>query len=145
MYLKSDHTYSTVDLFRMFRVEKLKGKGKIARTYKLCNKKALAQKIFLRFLYLLLEDLTDGKHIFYFSSAKTAAIRVRKISGEEFKKMRRKGYFKDVDFLVSNFSAYILVMDYFTKGNRKMSKSVIISKQFKDKMIQKTNQGYIYC
>lgn len=144
MYLKHDHTYSTVDLFKTFNVDNLKGDGKIARKYKTRDKKALAQKIFLRYLYLLLTDLTDGKHIFHFSSKHISSIRMVRVSGEEFKTLRKRGMFKDIDFLMSNFSAYFLVMSYVKNGKR-ITQPIAISKQFADKITNMTNMGYKYC
>jgi hypothetical protein len=145
MYLKQDHTYSCVDLFKTFNVDNLKGNGKIARKYKCRDKRALAQKIFLRYLYLMLEDLTNGKHIFYFSSKRLSCIRMVRVSGDNFKELRKKGMFKDVDFLMSNFSGYLLTMDYHWIGGKKVTKYVAVSKQFRDKITNMTNAGFRYC
>jgi len=145
MYLKKDHTYSCVELFKTYNVDNLKGNGKIARKYKCSDKRSLAQKIFLRYLYMLIDDLTDGKFIFYFSAKKLSSIRMVRISGDKFKELRKKGIFRDVDFLISNFSGYFLAMDYYnTKGTR-ITKHIALSKQFKDKITKLTNEGFRYC
>jgi len=145
MYLRHDHTYSAVELYKTFDLDKLKGKGKIARLYKCRDKKALAQKIFLRYLYLLLLDMINGDKIFYFPSKHLSCIRMAKVSGEKFKELRRKGFFKDVDFLKSDFSGYYLVMDYFTSTGKKLTKYIAVNKELRDIITAKTNQGYKYC
>ncbi len=144
MYLRNDHTYSAVELYKTYNLDRLKGKGKIARHYKCRDKKALAQKIFLRYLYLLVRDLIEGGKIFHFPSQTLASLRMHKIAGEHFKYARKRGKFKEVDFLKSDFSAYLLVMDYETNKGVKITRQVVMSENLAKMIIDKTNEGYKY-
>ncbi len=134
-------------MFKVFDLKKIKakGKGKIARIYKCRDKRALAQKIFLRYLYLLLNDLIGGGKMFHFPSKHMCCIKMIKIEGEEFKKFRKRGFFRKVDFLISNFSGYFLAMEYINRVGRKKTKHIVLSKNMADEILRKTNEGFRYC
>lgn len=145
-YLKTDHTYTTVDIFRNFNSDNVKGKGKgkISRMYKCRDNKALAQKVFLKFLYLVLTDLTVNGNMFRFPAKQDAFMRMVKIKDEEFKKYRRMGVFRDVDFLKSNFTGYIPAVDYtYTNGRRRLD-YLVLSHNFRKIITDKTNEGFKY-
>jgi len=72
-------------------------------------------------------------------------MKMRRVDGEEFKKLRQKRKFTDVDFLSSNFSGNEIVFEMFYKDGRPFRrKNVYVDKTRKDKITKYTNEGKQY-
>lgn len=156
VYLKQGHTYSNRDLF----IGKVAGNlvkftnnkktiQESCKIYKVNSKRALATKIFLNFIQTLLDDLTDGGVIFHFKNARTyqnAYIKPATLGERHFKILRERGYFfKDIDVTITNFTAYVLVLEYFNRNGVRRQKPVLLSDLYDMKMVKKMNEGYKYC
>jgi len=138
------HLTTINDLFDDFNVDKVHGKGNVKRKYKCSDKKALARKIFLRYLYNLMWKLTDGGATFVFPTRAHMEIRWRKLPDTTFKKARAAGYLGDVDILMSNFTYYEMVL-YYKAGGYTFYKPIKLSDNFRQKLLEKVNSGYKYC
>ena len=64
------------------------------------------------------------------------------IQGEDFKKARQNGAFKDVDYLKSNFTGYEMKLDIKTKYPRSIP--VHLDSKLKNKIVEQTNKGIQY-
>lgn len=138
------HLVTINDLFGDFDVDKVHGKGNIKRTYKCSDKKALARKIFLRYLFHLFDEMMEGGSTFVFPLRHHMELRWKRMSDVSFKKAIAAGALHDVDILMSGFACYELVMYYKIQGVP-FFKPVKLSFNFRDKMVKKINTGYKYC
>jgi hypothetical protein len=140
--MRAAHTISAVDLFNNYKVEKLKGIGNIKRTYKSGCKKFLATKVFMYFLRLVLDDYVEG-NMFHLPTKNIAYFGFKKINGPKFKSAYVSGKFPDLDYLMSDFSLYLPIFNYFYKGKNRL-KNIVICDKHKKRMIEKTNEGFKY-
>lgn len=138
------HLVTTEDLFENFDMTELTGKGNLKRTYKCADKKTLAKKIFLRFFQIMIDDMLKGGVQFVFPERQYFALQFKRLVGDQFKKVRKAGGFKDVDFLTSSFTGYMLNATYL-KGTRQIYDTVRLSDGLTQKITEKTNEGYKYC
>ena len=97
-------------------------------------------QIFKYFFYLMVQDVIEKQTTFKFPPGTRAWIEMIPISGEKFAIARKNGAFDDVDFLTSNFTGYQL---YLRFNNRygKWTKQLHVSKRYKDRITELTNQG----
>ncbi len=144
MNVNLPHLITISDLFCNFDVTKLKGDGNIKRKYKCEDKKALAKKIFLRYLYILILDMIDGGKTFVFPYKKYLELRFRTIPTPQFKAALRAGAYEEVDVLKSNFKCYEMVMTYKWRVWR-IERVVKLSHNFRQLIVDKINTGYKYC
>lgn len=105
----------------------------------------LIKKIFRESVKIILDDIIENNVTFELPTyPKKSYIHIERYTGDKFKKGRKNGKWKDIDFLNSNFSGYQmeLVMDSkFTKRN----KPIYIDKTRKERMTELINQGKQYC
>lgn len=143
MNIQLPHIVTISDLFCNFDVGKLKGKGNIKRTYKCEDKKALAKKIFLRYMFHLFTELIKGGKVFLFPYKNYMELSIHIIPDSHFKRARQKGVYRDVDLLKSNFRHYEFMLRY-TRYGRVERSYVKLSNNFRQQMIDKVNEGYNY-
>lgn len=140
------HAFNTNDLFFKFK------KDKLNITSELCqnlvgdaHKDALIRKIFKESVKVILEDIIDNNVTFQLPLGKSD-IHVLRTEGEDFSKARKKGKWRDVDFLASYFSGYQLVLNMYSKnGGITRTKLIYLDKNLKNKLTQNTNNGKQYC
>jgi hypothetical protein len=144
MNVNLPHIVTISDLFCNYDVRKLKGDGNIKRKYKCEDKKALAKKIFLRYLYILMCDMVEGGKTYIFPFKRHIELRFRILPDAQFKTALRKGAYEDLDALASNFKCYEMIMVY-QQGLHYRQRLVKLSKNFIDRMVEKMNTGYKYC
>lgn len=100
----------------------------------------LYTRVLKYFFYLVVLDIIEKGVTFRFPRGLRAWLEMIPITGDRFKLARQRGAFDDVDYLASNFTGYQI---YFRKNNRygKWTKQLHISKKFKDRITELTNQG----
>ena len=106
------HSFNVDEMFMNFPYKKLK------LTCEDCkringnkDRDALVKKIFRDSVKVILSDIIDNNVTFILPTNKGIAdIHVRRTYGEDFKKARKRGKWKNVDFLSSNFSGNELVL-----------------------------------
>ena len=136
---------TTGHLFDKFDRKKLLMDGKITRQYKCdSHKDDLINRIMRACAKLVVDDIIENNATFRFpTGGKKCFLRMEGVSGENFARARRKGMWKDVDFLMSDFTGYRLTMEYENRGKRKRKK-VYVGKRDKDRITEYTNQGKKY-
>ena len=143
MNVQLPHIITISDLFCNFDVNKLKGKGNIKRTHKCEDKKALAKKIFLRYLFHLFTEMIKGGQAFLFPYKNYMELSIQIMPDHMFKRARQVGAYRDVDVLKSNFRHYEFMLRY--KRYDRMRKCYVkLSNNFRRQMIEKVNEGYKY-
>mgnify|MGYP003210420435 CR=1 FL=1 len=101
-------------------------------------------EMFMNFPYDKL-DIVDNNVTFILPThGRFAEMHVKRTYGEDFKRARRSGKWRDVDFLSSGFSGNEIVLN-IKSGNFIKSKTVYVDKNIKNKITENTNKGKQYC
>lgn len=100
-------------------------------------------KMFKYLFYLIVKDIIENNTTFKFPQGTSAYLEMTPVHGKDFERARQNGAFNDVDFLVSNFTGYQLYMRYNTRYGH-WKKQLYVSKPWKDKITQYTNEGKHY-
>lgn len=109
------------------------------------HRDVLVKKIFRECVKEVLNDIVDNNVTFVLpTQGRFAEMHVKRTYGEDFKKARRHGKWRDVDFLKSGFSGNEIVLN-IKSGNLVKSKTVYVDKNIKNKIIENTNEGKQYC
>lgn len=134
------------DMFINFDKSKLHFNSKdCERLINDAHKDKLIEKIALEGLQQILNDVIDNNATFYLpTGGRESTIHIRQISGDEFKKSRKHGKFKDVDYLESNFTGNQMELT-MNNGKRVIRKPIYLNKELKNKITQNTNEGKQYC
>lgn len=134
------------EVFVRFPFEKIK--SVIGYTH---EKRNVVKRVFKECVCQVVDDIIENNATFRITNAKYNAIgeiHLEGIRDEDFYRAKKNGKFKGVDFLQSLFTGYQL---YFyikrkkenTYRGRKIK--MYMSKQFRDKLLNYTNQGKQYC
>lgn len=141
------YAFNLEEIMELFPLEKLK------LTCDECEKiigdrhrRKLVNRIFKDSVKVILNDIIDNNSTFKLPlrGGRTAEIHMRKISGDTFMKLRKAGKWKNIDFLKSNFTGYMLCLYMFRNGLRKR-KNIYVNKELRDKIDQNTNNKMQYC
>jgi len=92
---------------------------------------------------LVLDDIIDNSITFRLPTSKEAYLEMRDVSGEEFKRARQRGAFRDVDFLKTNFHGYQLSYRYSIKAGRRR-KTIYVNRKMKNRIMANVNNGKRY-
>lgn len=141
------HSFTAKDLFINFPIRKLKMTPEICKEiYSDGSKKDLAAHIFTDSVKLVMDDIIENNIQFKLPKVGRAEsnIQMNKIEGDDFKKQFRRGKWRDIDFITSNFTGYQL--QYTIEGKKRpvRYKPIYIAKQDKDRITEYTNQGKQY-
>ena len=102
--------------------------------------RSLYSKILRYFFYLVIIDIIENGITFKFPPGTRAWLEMIPYSGEQFAIARQNGAFADVDFLASNFTGYQIKLR-FNNRYGKWIKPIHVSKKYKDRITELTNQG----
>ena len=69
---------------------------------------------------------------------------MNKTSGNDFKKAFKRGKWRDVDFLTSNFTGYQLGLLVKSKKRPEKTKTIYLGYKHKDRITELTNEGKRY-
>lgn len=125
---------------------------KLSVTCDLCKKvtgdnhrNILVERIFKESLKIIILDIINNNVTFWLplTGGKKCNIRMRRVSGTEFKNLRKGGKWIDIDILKSMFSGYQLSL--FMLGNRTPRiKSIYLNKNLQKLITNKANEGMSY-
>lgn len=109
------------------------------------HRNILVKRIFTQSLKLVLSDIIENNITFWLPLTGNikSNIHIRRVQGNEFKRLRQNGKWKDVDIVNSFFSGYEVCLFMFGQRTPRVKK-VYISRQFRDQITFKTNQGFSY-
>lgn len=141
------HTFSTQEIFHNFPIGKLKmDYDKVKEIYTDGDKRSLSASIFTRGLQLIIEDIIENNVCFLLPNlgVKEMSLYMDKKQGEEFKQAVRRGKWRDVDFLTSNFTGYQLALVIKNKKKPEKKKTIYLDYKHKDRITQLTNEGKRY-
>ena len=141
------HCFTGKDLFNNFPVNKLKmSKEQCIATYPDGSKRYLAASIFTRSVQMVVDDIINNNVDFKFPTLgqTQAYLRMKRTTGQNFKKAFKNGKWNDVDFLTSNFSGYQIVLDMESKKRTTRQKDIYLSPKDRDRITENTNLGKQY-
>ena len=141
------HCFTGKDLFNNFPVNKLKmSKEQCVATYPDGSKRDLAASIFTRSVQMVVDDIINNNVDFKFPTLgqTQAYLRMKRTTGQNFKKAFKNGKWNDVDFLTSNFSGYQIVLDMESKKRTTRQKDIYLSPKNRDRITENTNLGKQY-
>lgn len=124
----------------------------VKRLLKNLNKRKLIKKnnrlinsIFIKGIQLIIEDIINNNIHFKFPSynKKTAELFMDNISGEDFKNLYKKGYFRDIDWMISNFTSYYIKFQ-LSSQRKTYTYPVYLDKQYKQMLTKYINEGKQY-
>ena len=141
------HCFTGKDLFNNFPVNKLKmSKEQCVASYPDGSKRDLAASIFTRSVQMVVDDIINNNVDFKFPTLgqTQAYLRMKRTTGQNFKKAFKNGKWNDVDFLTSNFSGYQIVLDMESKKRTTRQKDIYLSPKDRDRITENTNLGKQY-
>lgn len=141
------HTFSSREIFHNFPIDKLKMDYDIVRKiYSDGDKRSLAASIFNKGMQLIVEDIIENNVHFLLPTLgnNESYLYMKKTSGQDFKNAVRKGKWRDVDFLTSNFTGYQLALSVKSKKRPEKEKPIYLGYKHKDRITELTNEGKRY-
>ena len=101
--------------------------------------------IFTDALQMIIDDIIDNSITFDFKLSKgtVAEIYIKEFSDEEFMKLKKKGLWKEIDYLATNFSGYQPMFKY-QKAGYTLEKPIHLDNKRKLKIAENVNNGKSY-
>lgn len=141
------HTFRARDLFHNFPIDKLKmDYDTVKRMYPDGDKRSLSASIFTKGMQLIVEDIIENNVHFLLPTLGTTEsyMYMKKTSGNDFKRAFKRGKWRDIDFLTSNFTGYQLAMSVKSKKRPEKEKLIYLGYKHKDRITELTNEGKRY-
>ena len=141
------HTFSARDIFHNFPIDKLKMDYDVVRSiYSDGDKRSLSASIFSKGMQLIVEDIIENNVHFLLPTLgnNEAYLYMKKTSGNDFKNAIKRGKWRDVDFLTSNFTGYQLALSVKSKKRPEKEKPIYLGYKHKDRITELTNDGKRY-
>lgn len=135
------------EIFINFPLKKLKlSCNKCKELINTRHRDKLAQQIFKENLKMVLNDVIDNNVTFQLpTGSRKCEIHMQTIKGEDFKHLRRKGKWRNVDFLKSLFTGNQLGLYMYSPKRPPRVKNIYVNKELRDKIDNYTNNGKTYC
>lgn len=139
------YTVNANDLFCAFKYSRLKYSHKqCMEDYKNRHEERLMCDVFDYAVKLVMDDVIHNNATFHLPTmSKKCKIYMKRYEGEDFKRARKLGKWKDVDILESNFSGYQMVLDYQQGGVHRV-KRIYLDPVNRDLITGYTNAGRQY-
>ena len=105
----------------------------------------LVKRVFKESVKLVIEDIIENNITFWLplTGDKKCNMHMKRVSGQEFKNLRKGGKWKDIDFVKSMFSGYEI--RFFMLGKRTPRvKTIYLNKSYRERIAQRTNEGIQY-
>jgi hypothetical protein len=141
------HAFNAADLFHNFPIEKLQmDYDTVKKIYSDGDKRSLSASIFLKGMQLIVEDIIENNVHFLLPTlgSNESYLYMNKTSGNNFKKAFKRGKWRDVDFLTSNFTGYQLALKVKSSKRPEKEKSIYLGYKHKDRITELTNEGKRY-
>lgn len=141
------HAFRAKELFQNFPLSKMKlTKENCLKEYSDGNKRDLAASIFVRSIEMITDDIIENNIQFKFPGLGTtqAYLQMKRTEGSDFKDAFRRGKWRDIDFIKSNFCGYqlCLIMESLKRPMRE--KLIYLSKNKREKITEYVNKGKQY-
>lgn len=137
------YAFSADELFMGLDNKLLTGQW-VKNRYK--DPKVLAAKIFKDCFYEILLDIIENNVTFVLplKFGNYAEICMQQFADEDFKKLYKRGKFRKIDFVLSQFTGNQLFYKYKTKKVGVKSKPIYVNKDLKERIEKYTNEARQY-
>ena len=106
----------------------------------------LVNKVFREHLKMVINDVIDNNATFQLpTGSRKCDIHMQVITGDAFKRLKRAGRWKKVDFLKSWFTGHQLGLFMYSPKRPPRIKNIYLNKALSDKIDKYTNEGKTYC
>lgn len=138
--------FTTKDILYNFPYKKLSYDCNLCKSVTGDNhRNILVEKVFKESVRIIILDIIKNNVTFWLplTGNKKCNIHIRRVTGDEFKNLRKKGKWRNIDILKSMFSGYQLSL--FMLGNRTPRvKSIYVNKQLVRELENNINNGVQY-
>ena len=136
------------DIFVRFPYEKCK--SLIRNYFTKSDQRQKIKQVFREGVQQVLEDIVENNVTYKIQGVgyQGGELHMEAITGSDFEKVRKKGKFKDIDFLESFFTGYQMYLYIHGKRDNFLHRRkypVYVSRFLKDKLTKYTNEGKGYC
>ena len=136
------------DIFVRFPYEKFKSLMDQFKTKQL--RKMKIKQVFREGVQQVLNDIIENNVTYKMQGmgSQRGELHMEAITGSEFEEARKNGKFKKIDFLESFFTGYQMYLYVYGKKDtvsHRKKVPVYINKFLRDKLIEYTNNGKVYC
>lgn len=141
------HSFSAQDIFHNFPINKLEmDYDTVRKVYSDGDKRSLSASIFTKGMQLIVEDIIENNIYFMLPTlgTKESYLYMKKTQGDQFKKAFKRGKWRDVDFLTSNFTGHQLSLKITNKRHLDKEKTIYLGYKHKDRITELTNDGKRY-
>lgn len=141
------HALNATDLFVKFPVKKLKMKPDLCKKlFPDGNKRDLSRSIFITCMELVINDIIDNNVEFRLPvlGRTESFLYMKRISGKRFKSAYKKGRWRNVDFLETNFCGYQIYLAMKSKTRLSKEKRVYLAPIDRDRIDNHANAGKQY-
>lgn len=141
------HAFNATDLFMNFPVEKLKmSAGLCRRLFPDGNKRDFARSIFITCIELVINDIIDNNIEFRLPvlGRTESFLYMKRIKGRQFKNAFKKGRWRNVDFIETDFSGYQIYLSMLSKKRASKEKRVYLAPTYRDRIDDNANAGKQY-
>lgn len=123
-----------------------KRKFKVPKRFK-GDKKGAIIKVFTEHVKDVIDDIIDNNTEFILPTGKNrlTVMKMRRVDGESFKRLRKAGKFRDIDFLTTNFAGYEIVFEmFYADGRPRRRRTVYVDGKRKKRITDNANNGKQY-
>ena len=136
------------DLFIRFPYEKCK--SLIRNYFTKAKQKQKIKQVFREGVQQILTDIIENNVTFKIQGIgyQGGELHMEPITGSDFEKAKQNGKFEQIDFLESLFTGYQLYLYVHGKRDNFLHRRkfpVYINRYLREKLIENTNQGKVYC
>lgn len=103
------------------------------------HKEVIAEKVFRKAVQLVVDDIIENNNSFSLpTGSRTSIIHMQKFSFDDFKKRRKLGKWKKVDYFTSIYTGYQMCLDY-KRGEVDVTKPIYLDPARRDRIDEQTN------
>lgn len=103
------------------------------------HKEVIAEKVFREAVQLVVDDIIENNNSFSLpTGSRTSIIHMQKFSFDDFKKRRKLGKWKKVDYFTSIYTGYQMCLDY-KRGEVDVTKPIYLDPARRDRIDEQTN------
>ena len=144
MNFATGYAFNTREIFENFDWKRLSVKSVYTdKNGKTCRRDHKTISIFLYAVKLILTDIFKNGVTFHLPTGKMSKIQMKQVSGEDFKKAKRNGAYREILPLESNFTAYVPEFVY-KSGGVTLKKDIHVDKKLQQLYVDNTNNGMKY-
>jgi hypothetical protein len=141
---RQDHCVRMRDILHEgFGYSRLKSSlGNTARVHQCNSKRTLAAKLIHEFLELMVDDLIEKGNVYKLPIQQGGMVRIVRKTDRAIRSISRRGAYKGVDLIESDFNIYEMVFDFQARG-KLIRRYIQLDRARYGRLVEKVNRGEI--